>query len=383
MLPKMESACFVIADISGYTNFISGVELDHAQDIIADIMDTLLRALRPTFRLAKFEGDAAFVYAVADKVDGSHLQDAIESAYFAFRKRLRSIKQANSCECQACSRMQGLDVKFVVHHGEFIKQKMAGQEERAGRDVILVHRLLKNEVNKKLGGHAYALYSDACVRAMGIDPAAQGFAEHSETIDVIGETKCWIRDLEQAWTRENETTRIIVARADAFQVIERNFAPPPPAVWEFVTSPAHHSRWQRSDSFAEVAVNGRRGAGTQNHCVHGKDAIIEDILDWRPFDYVTLSALLPIPGAAKIRMTYAFEEQADGGTRFELRFAKPKPKDLAFFEQVWPTVRSNFEAGFDILRSMMEERAAASGVADEPPIPVSHERFLTQPVHSH
>ena len=382
MLPKTESACFVIADISGYTNFISGVELDHAQDIIADIMDTLLRALRPTFRLAKFEGDAAFVYAVADKVDGSLLQDAIESAYFAFRKRLRSIKQANSCECQACSAMQSLDVKFVVHHGEFIKQKMGGQEELAGRDVILVHRLLKNEVNKKLGGHAYALYSDACVRAMGIDPAAQGLAEHDEAIDVIGATKCWIRDLEQAWTRENETTRIVVGRDDAFRVIERSFAAPPPAVWEFVTSPAHHSRWQRSDSVVEEAVNGRRGAGTRNHCVHGKDAIIEEILDWRPFDYVTLAALLPIPGAPKIQLTHAFEGQADGGTRLELRFGKPKPKDLAFFEQVWPTVQSNFEAGFDILRSMLEERASASDAAGEPSIPVSRERFLTQPVHA-
>ena len=382
MLPKTESACFVIADISGYTNFISGAELDHAQDIIADIMDTLLRALRPTFRLAKFEGDAAFVYAAADKVDGSLLQDAIESAYFAFRKRLRNIKQANSCECQACSLMQSLDVKFVVHHGEFIKQKMGGQEELAGRDVILVHRLLKNEVNKKFGGHAYALYSDACVRAMGIDPAAQGLAEHRETIDVIGETKCWIRDLEQAWTRENETTRIIVDRDDALRVIERGFAAPPPAVWEFVTAPAHHSRWQRSDSFVEAAVNGRRGAGTQNHCMHGKDAIIEDILDWRPFDYVTLTALLPIPGAPKIRMTYALEGRADGGTRFELRFAKPKPKDLAFFEQVWPTVQSNFDVGLDILRSMLEERATASDVAGEPSLPVSRERFLTQPVHS-
>src|SRR5271155_4365448 len=146
MLSKTESACFVIADISGYTNFISGVELDHAQDIIADIMDTLLRALRPTFRLAKFEGDAAFVYAVADKVDGSLLQDAIESAYFAFRKRLRSIKQANSCECRACSLMQSLDVKFVVHHGEFIKQKMAGQEELAGRDVIVVQKRSQQKV---------------------------------------------------------------------------------------------------------------------------------------------------------------------------------------------------------------------------------------------
>ena len=86
MLPKAEKACFAIADISGYTHFVSGVELDHAQDIIADIMDTLVRALRPPFRLAKFEGDAAFVYALADKVDGSLMQDSIEQAYFAFRK---------------------------------------------------------------------------------------------------------------------------------------------------------------------------------------------------------------------------------------------------------------------------------------------------------
>src|ERR1700674_5932048 len=90
MLPKPESACFVIADISGYTSFLAGVELDHAQDIIADVMDTVVRCLRPPFRLAKFEGDAAFFYAVTDKVDGSLLQDAIESAYFAFRKRLRN-----------------------------------------------------------------------------------------------------------------------------------------------------------------------------------------------------------------------------------------------------------------------------------------------------
>jgi hypothetical protein len=95
-----------------------------------------------------------------------------------------------------------------------------------------------------------------------------------------------------------------------------------------------------------------------------------------------LTALLPIPGAPKIQLTHAFEERADGGTRLELRFARPKPKDLAFFEQVWPTVQSNFEAGLDILRSMMEERATASDAASEPSIPVSRERFLTQPVHA-
>src|SRR5258705_8095860 len=99
MLPKPELAYFAIADISGYTRFIAGVELDHAQDIIADLMETVVKGLRPPFRLAKFEGDAAFVYAVSDKIDGSLLQDTIEAAYFAFRRRLRTIKQGSTCEC--------------------------------------------------------------------------------------------------------------------------------------------------------------------------------------------------------------------------------------------------------------------------------------------
>jgi hypothetical protein len=45
MLPKPEPACFVIADISGYTGFLAGIELE--QDIIADVMDTMVRRLRP------------------------------------------------------------------------------------------------------------------------------------------------------------------------------------------------------------------------------------------------------------------------------------------------------------------------------------------------
>ena len=191
MLPKAETAYFAIADISGYTSFLASVELDHAQDIVADFMNTVVKALRPPFRLAKFEGDAAFVYAAAENVDASLLQDAIEGAYFKFRRRLRDVRQVSTCECRACLAMGDLDFKFVVHHGEMVKQRMGGREELAGRDVILVHRLLKNAVTDKLGGRAYALYSDAAIRAMGVDPAAQGLIAHRETIDVIGDVDLW------------------------------------------------------------------------------------------------------------------------------------------------------------------------------------------------
>ena len=379
MLPITEKACFAIADISGYTRFVSGVELDHAQDIITDIMDTLLRALRPTFRLAKFEGDAAFVYALADKVDGSLLQDSIEQAYFAFRKRLRNIKEANSCECEACRQMQSLDVKFVVHHGEFIRQKMSGREELAGREVILVHRLLKNDVVATLGPHAYALYSDACIRAMEIDASAQGLVELTETIDHIGDTRCWVSDLGQAWSNEIVTQRSVVGRADAIGVLETNFAAPRPALWDLVATPGHRPRWQHSDGVVENTVKGRRGAGTQNHCMHGKDAVIEDILDWRPFDHITLTTLLPAPGAPKILISHVFEELPDGGTHFEVRFAKPKPKDLPFFERIWPNVQKKFIGEFEILRAVLAEEAKAT--AEVPP-PVSRERFRTPPAHA-
>src|SRR6185437_16843263 len=117
------------------TNFLAKTEMDHAQDIVADLLETMVRSLKP-FRLVEFEGDAAFVYALHDTVDGSMLQDTVESAYFKFRRRLRDLKRASACECKACAGMGDLDFKFVVHHGEVVKHKMGGREGVAGPNEI-------------------------------------------------------------------------------------------------------------------------------------------------------------------------------------------------------------------------------------------------------
>jgi uncharacterized protein YndB with AHSA1/START domain len=380
MLPNPESAYFVIADISGYTSFLAGVELDHAQDIIADLMDTVVKGLRPPFRLAKFEGDAAFVYAATAKIDGSMLQDLIEQAYFKFRRRLRDIKQATVCECKACAAMGDLDFKFVAHHGEMVKQKMGGREELAGRDVILVHRLLKNTVGEKIGGRAYAAYSDACIQAAGIDPVAQGLVEHRETIDIIGDVKLWLCDLDGAWRKENEQTRVEITRQDAYAILEFEIAAPRQALWEYLTVPSLWQKWWPTDALVEQSANRRRGVGTQVHCMHGKDAIIEELLDWRPFDYFTLSALLPIPGAPKVVMTRALQERPDGTTHLEMRIAKPKAKDKAFLDQVAPKFADDVTKGIATLRQLLEGQQAPVAVIDEPALKSSNERFLTEPV---
>ncbi|MHB8459087.1 MAG: DUF2652 domain-containing protein, partial [Candidatus Limnocylindrales bacterium] len=41
----------------------------------------------------------------------------MEHRYFAFRRRLRDIGQASQCDCNACTLIPRLDLKFVVHHG--------------------------------------------------------------------------------------------------------------------------------------------------------------------------------------------------------------------------------------------------------------------------
>jgi len=117
VLAPPRPACFLIADISGYTKYLGGVELDHAQDILADLIGAVVSALGPNFTLAKLEGDAAFTYSEGEMVDGSMLLDTIESCYFGFRRRRRDVRRATSCECDACERIPDLDLKFVVHQG--------------------------------------------------------------------------------------------------------------------------------------------------------------------------------------------------------------------------------------------------------------------------
>ena len=387
MLNQTEPACLVIADITGYTSYLAGVELDHAQDILADLMNTVVASLRPTFRLAKLEGDAAFTFAITETVDGSGLMDTIERTYFAFRRRLRDIGQASVCDCNACIRMPGLDLKFLAHHGTILRQRMAGREELVGSPVIVAHRLLKNAVTETTGFRAYALYTEDCLRAAGIsDPAALGLVEHREEYDHLGEITGWVADLDAAWTAEQARTRVFVEQKAAIASIDYVLPAPPAVAWEYLTSPARRLRWQAgvTEIVEEAAAGGRRGVGTTNHCVHGKDAIVEEILDWRPSDYFTLNWQMPIPGAPKVKTTYVLTP-TDEGTAVEFRMERPRSaKDRAFLEQILPGLKPIFEAGIAALTPLVAEEMArrAEEGAVEADLPASAGRFLESPVDS-
>lgn len=382
MLTQPEPACLVIADISGYTGFLAGTELDHAQDILADLMNTVVSAVRPTLRLAKLEGDAAFSYAMRETIDGPQLQDTLERCYFAFRRRLRDIRQASSCECNACILVPNLDLKVVAHHGRVIRQRIASSEEFVGSDVIVVHRLLKNHVAETTGVSAYILYTDACVAAMGLtDPAASGMVAHREEFDGVGEIGGWVRDLQAAWTAELARAAVVVGAKDAVRTYAATFDAPPAVVWDYVTSPARRPQWQHGVTavIQEAGPAGRQGIGTVNHCIHGKDAVIEEILDWQPYEHVTYRSLLPIPNVPKLVDTFAFQDLGDGRTRVEIRLGRPRSaKDRAIAEGLLPMLDETFRHALAALAPLLPAEMAAAPV-DQPPepdLPVSRGRNL-------
>lgn len=366
-----QPTCFLIADISGYTGYLADVELEHAQDILADLIGAVVSALRPNFRLAKLEGDAAFMYMVAERVDGSMLLDTIERCYFGFRRRRRDVRQATACECNACVHIPDLDLKFVVHYGTAIVQKVAGRQELLGSDVIVVHRLLKNDVVQELGLPAYALISQACIDASGLSPAALGMRAHAETYDRIGDVATWVHDLERRWQDEEARARVFVTPEESILIVSAETNAPPQVAWEFITTPGQRMSWQPWVTKVEIegATGGRRGPGSANHCMHGKDAVVEEILDWRPYDYVTDRTILATPsGPVKVLHTVEFEPRP-AGTTIHFRYAQAKTRrEKELMAQIGPAYGEALTSGLPGLVAQLDAVVAARA-ADRAPEP--------------
>jgi uncharacterized protein YndB with AHSA1/START domain len=372
----VERSCLLIADISGYTSYLAGVELDHAQDILADLIGTVVTTLQPTFRLAKLEGDAAFMVAPEGDIDGSLLLDVIERCYFGFRRRRRDVRQATSCECNACMRIPDLNLKFVAHAGPVVRQEMAGLDELIGRDVIVVHRLLKNTVGEDTGATAYALLTDALLASMQLDGPTLGMTAHVETYDVVGQVPGWVLDLERRWQAEDARARVRVGPDAAALSVDFPTTAPPQLVWEAITTPGGRMAWSQGVTGVTTdSDSGRREVGATNHCMHGADEILEQILDWRPFDYVTLRSTMATPGGpVTFNNTLELEPTTDG-TIVHMRFAPPDTeREVAILGEMRPMFEATFEADRIALQTLVATKLAeraSRGAEPELPKPTA------------
>ncbi len=151
---SVQKVFLAITDISGYTQFMvsSGIEVKHSQYIISQLIESIIQNIEIPLQIAKLEGDAVFLYA--NKNNDQYTYEAVRKAvggkllqfFSAFHDKIHEIKQANQCACGACSHIDALKLKIVVHCGEAFFYQINQFNELSGKDVILIHRLLKNSV---------------------------------------------------------------------------------------------------------------------------------------------------------------------------------------------------------------------------------------------
>ncbi len=304
----------VIADISGYTSFVAKTELEHSHEILSELLELLVERIEPLMTISKLEGDAVFAYAPRGAfIRGATLIDFIESMYVAFRDRQISMKRATTCTCNACRNISSLDLKFFVHCGEYIQQKVVNIRELVGTDVNLVHRLTKNHVSDATGWRAYIMVTEQCRKDLGVDFTNSYI--NSEEYEHLGEIRTYNIDLHQRYSEISEQRHIMIEEEDADFVFVMDFPVPSAVAWEWVQDPERRNQWNGGHVHWSAAkrVDGRAGVGSSNHCAHGESLSTEVIVDWHPFEYSTAESFEK--DKITFTETFRFEPLPDGGTR--------------------------------------------------------------------
>ena len=191
---RLESGFLVLADISGFTAFVTTTELEHGAEVTGTLLDGVMEALSPPLEIQELEGDAVFALGPDDTgaLDLS-LLEAFGRAFVAFRRRQHEMAMDMSCSCRACRGVQSLSLKLIVHHGSFMRQVVRGRSRVAGPDIILAHCFLKNDVEPM----TYVLFTGAAVERIGIDPVGSGMRRYTGKYAHFDDVDCFVISLDR------------------------------------------------------------------------------------------------------------------------------------------------------------------------------------------
>lgn len=145
--PMAESATILIPDISGFTEFTRATEIEHSAHIISELLALIVESNDTGFTLAEIEGDAVLFYRKGNPLDRKTLLDQCLRIFRNFHQRLMVIERDTVCQCGACQTASGLTLKFIVHLGDIKEIKVAHFIKATGIDMIVAHRLLKNDIS--------------------------------------------------------------------------------------------------------------------------------------------------------------------------------------------------------------------------------------------
>lgn len=322
-MSKTFEGYLLIADITGYTFYLSESELEHAQDTLTTLLEVLVEHTRPPLVISRLAGDAVISYGLRENFFQSQtFLEVIEDTYVAFRKVIELMVLNNTCRCNACANVSSLDLKFFLHYGSFAIQRIADHDELVGSDVNLLHRLLKNRVAETTGMRAYALITESALRQLGIRDLSENLTPHSESYKHLGEVKVWVQDMHPVWLNKRKAAAITIPVKDISWQSGLEIAMSREQLWDYVTQPEFRNTLIGADRM-ELAnrVQGRVAPGSIYQCYHGNQLVPHTILEWQPFERMLTQEVFPLMAANTYLREYRLKP-TEAGTQLTVTVSK-------------------------------------------------------------
>lgn len=156
-----QPALIFIPDISGFTDFVTNTEISHSQHIIEELLETLMDANDIGLEVSEIEGDAILFYRFGKAPTAAELLAQVQKMFVRFHAHLKKYETHRICNCGACKTANNLTLKFVAHYGDITMNTVKQYRKLFGKDVIVAHRLLKNDIEH----HEYSLVTHTLVNA--------------------------------------------------------------------------------------------------------------------------------------------------------------------------------------------------------------------------
>lgn len=342
---------FILTDISGYTEFLTESELEHAHQALQNLFDAQLQHIKFPLKISGFRGDAILIYTPeACFVNPQSFVEMLEKLYIVFADALMQMQINMTCPCRACQNVKNLDLKMCIHYGEYILQKLGDREELLGADVIVPHRMLKNHVIEQTGIRSYALFSEVAASALGLQNLCDPLTSHREAYEHIGEVNMLVHNLRTAWERELARKKIIVEPDDAWISIAVDVPFPPSVVWGVITTPALEGPLLGLEYVKRIdELGGRTRPDAKFHCAHSSGDFFNTVVDWKPFEYYTTIQQFAsgLEYYRTIRLSY------DGAiTKFVMHVSKPVGQTPEGFREF---LESAARQGYERLPASIQE----------------------------
>nr|WP_315166395.1 DUF2652 domain-containing protein [uncultured Flavobacterium sp.] len=260
----MQKALYFMPDISGFTNFVNNTEIEHSIHIIAELLEILLDNTTLDLQLVEIEGDALFMYTTKIP-DYQQLLQQTTTMLEQFHRHTKDYETKRICNCGSCKTTIDLELKFLVHYGELDFIKVKTIIKPYGRDVIKIHRLLKNKVPVNeyvlFTSNAYELYKNQM---------DETWIKTSETYD-LKSLEYFYKNLEnvknsiriKAEKHSNQNSKNSVPTL----TIEKKFNVNIQDVYTYVSDLKYRHLWDKDVKRIDFDSNKINRIGTRHNCI--------------------------------------------------------------------------------------------------------------------